>query len=400
MSNFDADVLVVGMGPVGSTGALYLARKGLRVIGVDPLPKGATDLRASTFHSPTLEILDGLGAADLLHENGLVAPVYQFIDQQSGETFSFDMGELADRTRFPYRLQCEQQWLSNGMIGLLREQAGAELGMQQRLLYLEQDEAGVTSWIEDAVSVRKVRTRFVIGADGASSTVRKLLGIGFDGFTYPEKFLCFSTGYDIAADQPGLCAVNYISNPDMWAVLLQVPGFWRILVPAPEDEPDERLLSDANKDAVFHKLLGSDQPIATRHRTIYRVHQRVAERFVDGRVGLVGDAAHVNSPVGGYGMNSGIHDVVNLADKLLEILQGDGSMELLNRYERQRQAVTREFVQAQTIENTRLMREGWGSVRAERRDRMDQLANDPDARREFLLRTAMFSSLERAASIQ
>ncbi|MDH7452226.1 FAD-dependent monooxygenase [Luteimonas composti] len=400
MSNFDADVLVVGMGPVGSTGALYLAREGLRVIGVDPLPKGATDLRASTFHSPTLEILDKLGAADLLHQNGLVAPVYQFIDQESNEAFRFDMGELADQTRFPYRLQCEQQWLSNGMIGLLRSEPGADLRMQQRLLYLEQDDTGVTSWIEDAVSVRKIRTRFVIGADGASSTVRKLLGIGFDGFTYAEKFLCLSTADDIAADHPGLCAVNYISNPDMWAVLLQVPGFWRILVPAPEDEPDEVLLSDDNKDAVFRKLLGSDRPITTRHRTIYRVHQRVADRFVQGRVALAGDAAHVNSPVGGYGMNSGIHDVVNLADKLVEILQRDATLDLLARYERQRQAVTREFVQAQTIENTRLMREGWGSVRAERRDRMDQLANDPGSRREFLLRTAMFRSLEQAANIQ
>jgi 3-(3-hydroxy-phenyl)propionate hydroxylase len=182
-------------------------------------------------------------------------------------------------------------------------------------------------------------------------------------------------------------------------VLLRVPGLWRILVPAAAEDADSELLSDRNKDQIFRRMLGADTLIETRHRTIYRVHQRVCERFAQGRVGLVGDAAHLNSPMGGYGMNSGIHDVINLGEKLVRILKGGEDPALIEQFERQRKRVTEDFVQAQTIENTRLMREGWSAARSERRDRMEMLMNDAEARRAFLLRTSMFTSLDEAAAI-
>ena len=183
-------------------------------------------------------------------------------------------------------------------------------------------------------------------------------------------------------------------------VLLKVPGLWRILVPAPDTVPDEQLLSDANKNAVFRRMLGVDHDITTHHRTIYRVHQRVCERFISGRVLLVGDAVHLNSPMGGFGMNSGIHDAVNAAEKLVRVLrEGADAGQEIGLYERQRQTVTRDFVQAQTIENTRLMRDGWTSARAERSEAMARLMNDRAARRDYLLKQSMFTSLEMAAAI-
>src|SRR5258706_8719508 len=115
-------------------------------------------------------------------------------------------------------------------------------------------------------------------------------------------------------------------------VLLRVPKLGRVLVPAAESVPDAVLLSDENKDDIFRRMLGSDVPITTRHRTIYRVHQRVCDRFAVGRVCLAGDSAHVNSPMGGYGMNSGIHDAINLGEKLVSILRGDGDLRLISLY--------------------------------------------------------------------
>ncbi len=390
---------MVGLGPVGAVGALYLAQHGISVAALEAGSQSASDLRASTFHAPTLEILNHLGAADTLFQTGLKAPVYQFRDRQSGEVFAFDLGEIADRTAFPYRIQCEQHRVTDEMVAKLRNLPNASVRYQSRLLYLEQDADGVTAHVETGTAVERYRARYLVAADGANSVARKLLDLGFPGFTYDEKFLCLSTEFPIEQAFENLSYVNYLSDPDEWMVLLRVPGLWRILVPAAEQRADTELLADANKDAIFRRMLGSDVPVTTRHRTIYRVHQRVCERFRVGKVCLVGDAVHLNSPMGGFGMNSGIHDAVNLGAKLVDILRHGADDELLGLYERQRRTVTQNFVQAQTIENTRMMREGWGVQRAERRSAMSRLMNDPGARRAYLLKQSMFASLDEAAAI-
>lgn len=400
MITHETEVLVAGLGPVGATAALALAQAGITVAAVEPLAAGATDLRASTFHAPTLEILHRLGAAGTLFGQGLKAPVYQYRDRQSGEVFAFDLGEIADRTPFPYRIQCEQHRVTADIVGQLRQQASATVLHGQRVLFVEQDAQGVTAYVESANAVERWQARYLVAADGASSVVRKVLGLQFPGFTYDEKFLCLSTEFPLETAFEGLSLVNYVSDPDEWMVLLKVPGLWRVLVPAAEHLADEVLLSDAHKDGVFGRMLGRDAQVQTQHRTIYRVHQRVCERFHVGRVLLVGDAVHLNSPMGGFGMNSGIHDAVNAADKLVQVLrQGADPAAALPLYERQRRTVTQDFVQAQTIENTRLMRQGWAGARAERRQAMAALQNDAAARRAYLLKQAMFTSLEQAAAI-
>ncbi len=399
MITHEVEVLVAGLGPVGASCALALARQGISVAAVDAALPNAVDLRASTFHAPTIEMLDALGASKTLLEQGLKAPVYQYRDRQSGEVLSFDMAELADHTRFPFRIQCEQHRVTRELLDRLAEQKNVQLHHQQRLLFVEQDADGVTAYVETALAVEKYRAKYLVSADGASSVTRKVLGLGFPGFTYGEKFLCFSTEFPIEEVLSGLNHVNYISDPEEWMVLLRVPGLWRILVPADEQTSDADLLSDANKDAVFKRLLGQDMQVKTQHRTIYRVHQRVCERFAVGRVCLVGDAAHLNSPMGGFGMNSGIHDSINLAEKLVKILRHEGSPELIGQFERQRRTITEQFVQAQTIENTRAMKEGWGSARTSRRNALARLVDDAPARRAYLLKQSMFTSLADAALI-
>lgn len=391
-------VVVAGAGPVGCVAAMLLAKAGVDVVLTEAGSDCAADMRASTFHAPTLEMLDTLGMTERLIERGLKAPVYHWRDRRSGEILSFDMGELADVARYPFRVQCEQYHLSRMLADRLASGGGADVLFNHRIVHFAQDDAGVTVHLETPTEIRSLRCDYLIGADGASSIVRKWLGVEFDGFTYPEKFLTLTTDEPLEDSLPGLAPVNYVSDPDEWLVLLRVPTLWRVLLPAHEED-NARLLSDAKKDDVFERLIGHGADVTTFHRTIYRVHQRVAKQFQVGRVFLVGDAAHLNNPLGGFGMNSGIHDAFNLIDKLVPVIEGKADAASVERYDRQRRTVTHAFTQQQTIENMALMRAGQDEAHRMQRDKMRALAQDPDRRRAYLLRQSMITSLEEAAAI-
>jgi 3-(3-hydroxy-phenyl)propionate hydroxylase len=391
-------VVVVGAGPVGSVAAMLLAREGVDVVLAEAGMDCAADMRASTFHAPTLEMLDTLGITGRLMELGLRAPIYHWRDRKTGEILAFDMGEIGDATRYPFRIQCEQYHLSRMLSDGVAAADTAEMRFGRRLVHFEQDEGGVTAHLESMTEIEKVRCDYLIGADGASSIMRKWLAVEFDGFTYPEKFLTLSTDEPLEAALPGLVTVNYVSDPDEWLVLLRVPRFWRVLVPATGEDSDY-LVSDAKKNDVFSRLIGHGDDVKTYHRTICRVHQRVAKQFQQGRVFLCGDAAHLNNPLGGFGMNSGIHDAFNLIEKLIPVLKGNASADTLPRYDRQRRTVTHAFTQRQTIENMALMRAGQDEAHQIQRDKMRALAENDDQRRAYLLRQSMITSLQEAAEV-
>jgi len=387
------EVLVVGAGPVGTTCAARLAAMGINVLVVESEKDSTHDLRATTIHASTLEMLDQIDAATPLIELGLKAPVYQMRERKTGDILAFDLTELADMTAFPFRLQCEQYKLAGLMADRLNQLPNVEIHFNSRLVSAREIPGGVIATIERNGVLEDVETQFLVGADGAKSVVRKVIGTGFDGFTYEEKFVSMSTAFPIDEVITDLSYVNYISDPDEWLVLLRVPSVWRVLVPADGRFTDEELISDANKDALFTRILGHGN-VETTHRTIYRVHQRVAQQFVKGRMMIVGDAAHLNNPLGGFGMNSGIHDGFNVADKLWKILRKDGDHEQLALFERQRQAVTRAFIQSQTIENMQNMGMAEGAILDAKRAKMRSVHADPVARRQYLLRQAMFESLQ------
>jgi 3-(3-hydroxy-phenyl)propionate hydroxylase len=396
-----AKVIVAGAGPAGCVAAYRLAQAGIDVILLEALPDCPEDMRASTLHSPTLDMLDELGVFAELDAQGLRAPIYQYRNRDTGEVLSFDLSELADISKHPYRLQCEQYKLSRLLTKRLAEHPHAKVCFQSRLVHVQQDDTGVTITTETPATVETYRADYLIGADGASSTVRKWLSIPFEGFTYPEKFLTLSTRWPIEQHFDELAYVSYMASTREWCVLLRVPEFWRVLVPARDDEPDAVLVADAKKTAVFGGLIGEDgAKVETYHRTIYRVHQRVAARYQEGRVLLVGDAAHLNNPLGGFGMNSGVHDVWNLTDKLMKIVleKGDAAA-LLGQYERQRRTVMHEFVQAQTIRNKQLLESNQAEDQQRNQKEMERTLKDPDLRRAYLLRQSMYQSLSREAEI-
>jgi 3-(3-hydroxy-phenyl)propionate hydroxylase len=390
-------VLIAGGGPSGMVLAFALASKGISVRVLEGAATCLEDMRASTFHPPTLEMMDKLGLLSILQEQGLKAPSYTYHNRATEKSFSLNLGELSDVTQFPYRLQCEQFKLTRLVTERLSAMPNADVEFSRRLVHFVQDENSVTATAEGAFDLKTYTADYLVGADGANSMVRKWLGIEFDGFTYPESFLTLSTAYPIEKHLPWLSDVNYVADPPNWCVLLRVPGLWRILLPQADDANSAEVLSDARKDKVFRELLGPDAPIIqTEHRTVYRVHQRVAKSFREGRVILAGDAAHLNNPLGGFGMNSGIHDAWSLSQKLQAILlEGADPDEQLGRYDRQRRTVTNSFVQTQTIANKKAMSENF----ADREAYLEKLVGDGAARREYLLTQSMFQSLAHEASI-
>jgi 3-(3-hydroxy-phenyl)propionate hydroxylase len=392
-------VIVAGAGPVGTVAALCLARQGIEVILLEALPTWAKDLRASTWHPPTLEMMAKLGVADRMVKHGLICPVYQYRDRRSPDVFSFDLTELSDITEFPYRLQYEQFKFTRHLCELLADEPHATLRFSHEVIDVEQDADGVTVVAEYQGVTEFFRADYVIGAEGANSILRRKMKIGFEGFTYPEKFVTLSTTYPVEQHFDGLSNVNYIADPAAWVLLLRTPDYWRVLVPAPENASDEYLLSDEFKDQVLRDVTGTQTTIASEHRVIYRIHQRVATNYRVDRVLLAGDAAHLNNPLGGFGMNSGIHDAWNLCAKLDRILNQGADTLLLDLYEKQRQTVTRDFIQTQSIKNKQRMEHDDEEWLRQDREEIRRICSDDQLRRKFLLDQALFTSLADADRI-
>lgn len=390
-------VIVAGAGPVGTFAAYLLASQGIKVLLCEAGPDCARDLRASTFHPPTMEMLDELELADEIVARGLKAPIYHFRERRTGKVLEFDLSELSDITKYPFRIQCEQHVMARLLADKLENHPNAEVKFGHRLTHFDQTDDGVLVAFENSREILKVRADYLVGADGGGSIVRKWLNAGFEGFTYPEKFLTLSTTLELGDYLDNLAYVSYVSDPEEWLVLLRVPSVWRILVPASEEQPDDFLLSDEYKDQVLGRLTG-EANVETKHRTIYRVHQRVVTRFDHGRVFLIGDAAHLNNPLGGFGMNSGIHDAHNLGDKLQHCLHKGHDPRAFELFGRQRHAVTHSFIQAQTKQNKLLLEHGSVEGHKQRLEQMRTQRDNPQKRREFLLRQAMFTSLRDAAA--
>jgi 3-(3-hydroxy-phenyl)propionate hydroxylase len=388
---------------VGCTAALCLARRGIPVLLVEREAELAEDLRASTVHPSSLDLLDTLGVTERIIPLGLDAPVYQFRDRQTGDFVDFDLGVLKDVTRFPMRLQCEQFKITRVIVAMLAAYPHAEvrLGVELTGVRNDADGAGVTVELRDRSGrLDREHGAFALACDGASSTLRKLLDIEFEGFTWPEKFLSIGSPLDYTTYLPGLANVSYVSDPDEWCALVRVVGSWRVVFPTDPDTDDAELLSQPHVDRLMRKFLPIRGNFEIFHRSIYRVHQRVAATFNFGRVLLMGDAAHLNNPLGGMGMNSGIHDAFNACEKIARILlDGADGQALLDQYTRQRRMVAVEYVQAASIRNKKLLEERDPVVRRERFEELRAIAGDPARAREYLLRSTLYESLQRANAV-
>ncbi|MGJ8686879.1 MAG: FAD-dependent oxidoreductase, partial [Spongiibacteraceae bacterium] len=299
----DQPIVVVGAGPAGSALTLYLAQHDIPVILLEKENSLPIDLRASTFHPPSLEMLDALGVTEKMLAQGLVADKYQYRDRRSNEVAEFDMALISDDTKFPFRLQLEQYEMTHIVNDMLKDYPCADVRFGHKLLSCSQNASGVVLDVETANGRVEIQAPVVVGTDGASSNVRKGAGIGFGGFTYDEKFLVLSTSFAFEDVFENLAWVNYVSDPEEWCVILRTEKLWRVLIPTQPGDDDSMLLSDDFIQARLRHLHDKGSDYEINHRTLYNVHQRVSETYYNGRVVLAGDACHINNPLGGMGMN-------------------------------------------------------------------------------------------------
>jgi len=391
-------VIIAGAGPSGLTAALMLARAGVCVRVLERHAEPFEDPRAATIHPPTLELYTASGVTGDLLAAGIVAPVWQFRGRAEGVVAEFDLGILADITPYPFRLQCEQHKLCRILQKRLEAFPNAAVQWGVAVSDATQDAEGVSVTTEDGAVHR---AEYVLGADGGRSVVRKSQGISFEGFTYRERFLVVTTPQDMAAK--GYAISSYVSDPETWCALFKVPGkaapgLWRIVFPTDPEAEEAALLDFASAGTRVRALIPQDHPYEVVHTNLYPVHQRVAGTFRQGRVLLAGDAAHVNNPLGGMGMNFGIHDAFLAAERITAALEGDGEAGLA-RYDRQRRHVAEAFLQAMTIANKKNLEEKDPLARAARFAELRATAADPAKARAHLIKTSMIEGVRAAAAV-
>ena len=394
-----AKVIIIGAGPVGTFVAYCLAEYGIETILLESETSCETDMRASTFHPSTLKYLDNLNLANELIDKGLKAPIFQYRIRATDEILEFNLEELSDVLDFPFRLQCEQYKFARMLADKLDNHKYSSVMFNRELISFSDAGNKVKLKVDHKGIGEDYECDYLIGADGANSIVRRNLGIEFGGFTYKEKFFTLSTEKPLENYFSDLSYVNYVSDPDEWFVMLKAPSAWRILVPVDEKLDDDLIRSDDYVRNIFKRALNSDDQIETIHRTIYRVHQRVVDTMRSGRVILAGDSAHLNNPLGGFGMNGGLHDAWNLAKQLDEIINHNKNEELLDLYDRQRRTVMNEFIQKQTIRNKKMIEETGDDKYSSEWNRMRNIHQNDTERREYMFRQTMAQSLLREAEI-
>jgi 3-(3-hydroxy-phenyl)propionate hydroxylase len=393
-------IVIAGGGPVGVVTALALARQGLDVQLFEAEARVNDSPRAATTHAATLEILENLGLVEEVTRRGLIEPKFRIWDRASRTIIAeFNFGVLKNDTRYPYVVQCEQHKLANIALDRLRALPNVAVEFSARVGGFEQFDDRVEVEVETTTGRRRVSASYLIGADGGRSTVRKGLEIEFEGYTHPERFLVLTTTYPFGTEFAE-CSRNYFSDPDEWAALFKVTGddgngLWRVVFPTRLMESEEEAFEEAAVQARLQRFFPKPGPYPVVHRNIYNVHQRVAAAFRKGRAFLAGDSAHVNNPLGGLGLNFGIHDGVELSSLLGRVIRREVSPDILDLYDRFRRPLNVEYVQQQTIANKKRLEEKDPAMRAKSNASLRAIAADPAAHRAYLLRASLIDSVRK-----
>jgi 3-(3-hydroxy-phenyl)propionate hydroxylase len=399
------NVLVVGAGPVGMVTALAMAQRGMRVTILEAEETYDDKPRAATTHASTLDMMDSLGIGAEVVRQGLISERFQHWDRVSGELIAaFDFAVLKGETNHPYAVQCESHKTVNICAAQLANYPDAQLLRRHEVIAVGQDGDRVWADCETPDGPCRFTADYLVGTDGARSIVRRLCDIDFAGYTFAERFVGLTTPFDFEA-KFGYSNRNYFADPDRFVLLFKVSGndfkgLWRVISKDGTDDPDDIVLSAAKLQERVQYFWPKDTPYDIHYRGLYKFHQRVAAQFSKGRMFLAGDAAHVNNPMGGLGMNSGIHDGMELTELFDLVQTGKATDAILARYDRRRRPLNVEYVQQVTVANKRRLEEKDPVIRRERLDELRRIVDDPQQHKAFLMRASLIDSVRKAATIE
>ena len=392
--NLETDVLIVGAGPVGLIAANALAEKSIDMYICDKLNAPVEELRASTFHPPTLDLLEPLGLTSAVLENGLKSPEWQIRFHETGDRVVFDLSVLKADTNHPYRVQCEQAHLAAAARAKLGR-AGIEVNYGCQV----EDIVDKGAFVETTLMKRgvrfKIRSRYLIGADGAQSIVRGHVTSTFPGHTYPETTILATTDFPFENHLEGLSNINYVWWEKGTFSLLKLPDLWRCSLYPETEETLEEALDEA---AIRRKLSRITPEAAACNINVirpYRVHMKIADEFCRNRIVLAGDAAHLNSPSGGMGMNGGIHDALMLSEAIELSLRANDET-ALPRYAAARRATALEDILHAADLNRSRMQEKEPGKRLDIFNKLKTITEQNEKARSYLLKTSMIEGLRKS----
>ncbi len=332
-------IIIIGAGPVGLSAALEFARYNIPFLVLEEDATVSTLPKAGTLLPRTLEIFSQLGVIEPVLEAGLRFNEIQFVDRQSDKVLvHVDMHLLHEETSYPFVLNLPQHELEPILLAHAENSGCGHVLFNHKLVGFSQTQTGCTVTVETPDGERTYEADYVIGCDGSHSVLRHLLGVNLEGKTLPERFIVIDA--NVPLDQRSgrkLTYLSYVFDPDEWIIVVRQPHFWRFLFPIPEGQPEP---DNAEMERKIRLAVG-DLPVEIVASSIYRVHHRCADHFRVGRAFLLGDAAHLITPVGGLGLNTGIGDANNLPWKLSFVMQGLADDSLLDTYEQERQPFAR-----------------------------------------------------------
>lgn len=388
------DVAVVGAGPVGVVAALSLARAGIEVSLFEREPELGGEPRAATVHPRTLEVLDELDSAQTVIECGLPITHLQYRSARTEVVADFDFKDLEGRTRFPFRLGAEQRVFTPRLLenALATGRCEVRFGAPVTKVFVTEHQVAVQVGRNGE---EKQFFRYLIAADGAHSTIRHELGIGFTGMEYGYRFVMVRTSIDPGESIAGIAPVTYFYDPRESITVLTLRDHWRVVFRLPAESTDlaEGVLDQEIAVEMLGRIVGADAAVkGVIGGNVYTVHQRLASTFARGRVALAGDAAHLNNPTGGMGMNSGIQDASVLSGTIAGMLSGKLGEESLKDYATNRRSVAEKYVNRVTDRNFRtsvsnddVLRKAWIAE-------MRATAADREKRTEYLCRASMLNT--------
>jgi 2-polyprenyl-6-methoxyphenol hydroxylase-like FAD-dependent oxidoreductase len=385
------DVIVVGGGPIGFITALGLAQAGVRVSVLESETRIPDAPRAAVYHWSVIDGLERLGIREEVEKAGFPRQDYTYLVLRTGERIEFSMDVLKERTPFPYNLHLGQHRLAEIALRRLAEYSHATVRFDTRLTKLSQDVDGVTVQAMTPNGQEEMRAKWLIGADGAASTVRHQLALNFEGMTWPERFIATNVFFDF--DRHGYARGTFQVDQDHGAVVAKLDnaGLWRCTYMEDASLPEDSFLERLPRK--YAAMLPGSVDYTIDRAAPYKMHQRCAPTYRVGRVVLAGDAAHVTNPTGGLGLTSGLLDSFALSPALTAVIMDGADPAVLDRYSDSRREIFLNRVSPQAVANKQLIfhANGGGERLEEALVTLRRLPTD----RDFLLQRLMFlKSLE------